>query len=204
MNKLRFYLTIILPICLSVVLGILIVVLNFNSVLQSRTAAKVDKEKSDMQREISLLKERQKELEREEAKYDKIIEENETIISETNALSAELKAYDDDIARASEANDTLDKSLTEKQAYLSGLSDLPTVTDGKKYALKNGNYKCPSDIPSGKYRAEGTGKLYLKDISNRIKDRVDLSTLETGSYVFEISSGESVNTDGVITLTSLK
>lgn len=200
-SRTHFILTFIVPICLSVIAGILVVALNSRSILHTRAASIVEYEKSEMRDKISELKDEKKELEQKEAEYTKEISKNELLRSEIDALKENIKGYDSDIARASEKNAELDKALNEKQAYLEGLSDIAPVGPGGKYTLKDDDYKCPSDIPAGKYIAKGSGKLYLKDISNRRKDKADLSTIESNTYTFEIASGESLTVEGSVELT---
>ncbi|MBQ3425577.1 MAG: hypothetical protein IJH37_00340 [Clostridia bacterium] len=200
-SKTHLILTFIVPVCISVLAGIIVVVLNSRSILHTHAASVVEFEKNDMREKISDLKDEKKELERKEAEYTKEISKNELLTSEIEALKENIASYDSDIERVSEKNAELEKSIEEKQSYLDGLSDISADKPGGKYSLKDKDYKCPSDIPAGKYVAKGTGKLYLKDISNRRKDKVDLSTIESNTYTFEIASGESVTVEGTIELT---
>lgn len=199
--KTRFILTVIVPICLSVAVGIAVVILNSQSILHTRAAAIVEYEKNEMKDKISDLKGEKKQLERKEAEYDKLIKKNELLRSEVEALKKSIRDYDADIARATEKDAELDRTIEQKQAYLDGLSEISPDTAGGKYKLRDGDYKCPADIPAGKYIAKGTGTLYIKDIANRRKDKADLSTIESNSYTFEIAAGESLTADGDIELT---
>ena len=204
MKRIQFYLTIILPIVLSVATGIIIIILNSNDILHTQAEARVMKEKNLMRSEISSARSEQSSLNREEAEYDRIIEDNRLLIDEIEHLKAELDSYNADIVRVSGLNDELRASLESKQAYLEGLTGVTDYTDGGKYKLKDNTYKCPSDIPPGKYKAEGKGKIYLINISNTAKDSKDLSTTESNSYIFDISSGESVRVEGTVDLTEMK
>ncbi len=203
MRNKKFYLTTVLPILLSVVAAVVIVLLNSSSILHTRAATRVANEKGAMRAGISDMKNEQKELRREEAEYDKVIEDNQKLIGEVESLRQELESYNTDINRGAEKNSGLDASLADKQTYLDSLNDIQPETEGGTRKLKEGTYKSPADLPAGKYRAEGSGKLYLKDISNRQKDKADLATTDTHSYVFEIAEGESIKTEGDITLTAL-
>ena len=204
MKRIQFYLTIILPVALSVAAGIMIIILNSNDILHTQAEARVMKEKNLMQSEISSARSEQSSLNREEAEYDKLIEDNRLLIDEIGHLKTELESYEADITRVNGLNNELRASLEDKQEYLAGLTDIADYTDGVKYKLTDKTYKCPSDIPPGKYKAEGKGKLYLINISNMAKDSKDLSTTESNSYVFDISSGESVRVDGTVDLTEMK
>ena len=199
--KTRFILTVIVPICLSVVAGIAVVILNSKSILHTRAAAIVEYEKSEMKDKIHDLKDEKKQLERKEAEYNKLIKQNELLRSEIEALKKSIEDYDSDIERATEKDAELDKEIEQKQDYLDGLSEISPDTPGGKYKLRDGDYKCPSDIPAGKYLAKGTGKLYIKDIANRRKDKADLATIESNSYTFEIAAGESLTAEGEIEIT---
>lgn len=201
MRKRTIILTILLPICLSVITGAIIITLNTKSILHTRAKSIVETEKSEMRDMISKLKSQKKELERKEAEYNKLLNDNETLVEEIEALYNEIKDYETDIERATAKDAELDTALAEKQSYLEGLGEISNKTEGGKYELKDNDYKCPSDLPVGKYIAHGTGKIYLKDISNRRKDKVDLSTLESNSYAFELAAGESITVEGTVDLT---
>ncbi|MCH5211915.1 MAG: hypothetical protein J1G06_02780 [Oscillospiraceae bacterium] len=183
--------------------GIVIVVLNNKSILHTRAEARVAGERSMMNSEMTSMREEQKTLRRDEAKYDKIIEDNQSVINNVESLRSQLALYDTDLENANATNAELDNSISENQAYLDSLNSIKETTDGEERTLKDGNYKSPSDLSPGKYRAEGTGIILLKNIANAQKDRIDLSITDTHSYVFEIASGESINVNGEITLTEL-
>ena len=201
MHNKRFYLTIALPIFLSLAAGIVIVVLNSKSILHTRAESRVSGEQTMMSSEMDSMREEQKTLKRDEAKYDKIIDDNQSVVNNVESLKSQLAQYDIDLENANTRNAELDNSISENQAYLDSLNSIKKTTDGEERTLKDGNYKSPSDINPGKYKAEGTGTILLKNIANAQKDRINLSTIETHSYVFEIASGESINVKGEITLT---
>ena len=204
MKRLQFYLTIILPIAAAFALGILIIILNSNSILHTQAVTRVNAEKARMQSEISNARAELSSLKKEEAEYDKKIGENSALIDEIKHLSDELEQYKNDIERVTASNSELTASLEEKKSYLEGLNGINSYSDGGKYKLKDKTYKCPSDIPAGRYKAEGKGKLHLISISNNAKDSKDLSTTESNTYVFDIASGESVRVEGTIELTEMK
>ena len=195
-TKTRFILTVVVPICLSVMTAIVVVILNSKSILHTRAEAIVEYEKKEIDDNIRDLKNEKKQLERKEAECDKLIKKNELLQSEIDALKKSIEDYDADIARAVKKDTELDKTIEQKQAYLEGLSGISPDTAGGTYKLSDGDYKCPADIPAGKYLAKGTGKLYIKDIANRRKDKADLSTIESNTYTFEIVAGESLTAEG--------
>ena len=204
MKRIQFYLTIILPIAAAFALGILIIIVNSSSILHTQAVTRVNAEKARMQSEISNARAELSSLKKEEAEYDKTIGQNSALVDEIKHLSDELEQYKKDIERVSASNSELAASLEEKKSYLEGLNSINSYFDGGKYMLKDKTYKCPSDIPAGRYKAEGKGKLHLISISNNAKDSKDLSTTESNTYVFDIASGESVRVEGAIELTEMK
>lgn len=204
MHNKRFYLTVALPVFLALIAGVVIVVLNSKSILHTRAEARVLGERNTMNSEMSSLRDEQKTLKRDESKYDKIIDDNRAIINNVEALKSQIAQYDTDLENANARNSELDNSILENQAYLDSLNSITETSDGEELIFKNCDAKSPDKIPPGKYRAEGTGILILKNIANMQKDRIDLSTIDTHSYVFEIASGESINVKGEIKLIEQK
>ena len=203
MKRLQFYLTIVLPILLSFIAGIMILILNSNSILNTRAVTRVNSEKYRMQSEINEARAASNPLKREEAEYDKLIEDNRTLVDEIEHLKDELEQYKSDIERVTASNYELAASFEEKKSYLEGLSGVNNYVDGGKYKLSSKTYKCPADIPAGRYKAVGKGKLHLISISNKAKDSKDLATTESNTYVFDIASGESIRVEGSIELTEM-
>ena len=204
MRKKVFYLTIALPVFLALIAGIVIVVLNSKSILHTRAEARVYEERNAMNSEMNSMREEQKILKRDEAKYDKIIDDNRSIINNVDALKSQIAQYDTDLENANARNAELDNSILENQAYLDSLNSIRETSDGEELVFKDCDAKSPDKIPPGKYRAEGSGILILKNIANMQKDRIDLSTIDTHSYVFEIASGESIKVKGEIKLVEQK
>ena len=200
MQKKLFFFTIALPVFLALAAGVVIVVLNSKSILHTRAEARVAAERTAMTAEMDSMRAEQKDLKRDEAKYDKIIEDNKAMINNVEVLKSQIEQYNTDLENANQRNAELDNSISDNQSYLDGLNSIQPPIDGDERTLEAGDYKSPSDIKPGKYRAEGTGTLLLKNIANSQKDRVDLSTIDTHSYVFEIASGESINVKGEIKL----
>lgn len=203
MSKKRFILTVVLPVCISLLIGILIIVLNNNFILNSRAIAIVASEKSNFNSQISELKKERDKLEGEIADYDKTLADNSLLTEEVEALKSELEHYVSDVDAAKARSEKLKVQITEKKTYLDSLSKIESETEGDSLKLSDGEYKCPSELPSGRYKAEGTGKLYRYSISNSLTLKEDLSTIDTHSYTFDLEAGETIKIEGTLTLTEL-
>lgn len=202
-NK-KFFLTVILPVFVSIVVGIIIVALNSNALLKTQATAVVSGEKNKFAAEMSKLKSEKKELSQTAAKYDKMLEENQLLLEEINALTAELNDYTTAIEKAKETITSLDTSITEKTSYNDSLSSLSADTDGSSKSYKDTKLNIPTDLKAGRYRADGEGKLMIYTIAGTLQDKQDLSLLDTHSYTFDISSGQSVKIEGALSLTEIK
>lgn len=201
-NK-NFLLTVILPIFVSIIIGIVIVVLNSNALLKTQATAVVSGEKSKFTLEMSKLKSEKKELSQTAAKYDKMLEENQLLLEEINSMTAELNDYTAAIEKAKETITSLDTSISEKTSYNESLSSLSADTDGSSKSYKDTKLNIPTDLKAGRYRADGEGKLMIYTIAGTLRDKQDLSLLDTHSYTFDISSGESVKIEGSLSLTEI-
>ncbi len=200
MQNKKFLLTTALPIALSVVAGILIIVINNSFILESKARSTVASEKKEFLSNIKELRAEKKQLTKEAEGYDAELKQNTMLIEEVEALKTTLDEYTADIEAANNTVLELDTAISEKQAYYDSLSELEDETVSDTKTLKSGDYKCPSSIKAGRYTAEGTGKIYFYTIANTLKDKADLSTIDTHSYSFEITSGESLKIDGSVTL----
>ncbi len=200
MQNKKFILTTVLPVALSIVIGILIIVINNNFILKSKAHAIVATEKKDFSNKIKSLKSEEKELLQTSAEYDLTLTQNTLLVEEVETLKHTLDGYVADIEAANSTIAELDTSITDKQAYYDSLSGLQSETEGDVITLKTGDYKCPSGIKAGRYTAEGNSKIYFYTIANTLKDKVDLSVIDTHSYSFDIASGESIKVDGNVTL----
>ena len=96
-----------------------------------------------------------------------------------------------------------EKKISEKTEYLSSITDIPVEVQGEKKTLKSGEYKSPSQIKAGRYTAEGNGTIYLYTISNSLRLKENLSLINSHSYTFEITSGETLKIDGTVSITEL-
>ncbi len=198
-----FYITMI-PIIVSVVIGVLLLVFHNSIGTSSKAALMVAGEKNDMNSQISELNSQIDDLNVEIAGYNQIINANSTLINEVTSLNSELDSYNADLENARQRNSELNSQLTEKQEYLDNLSSIGTDSaEGEARELKDGEYKCPADLKSGRYRAEGEGTIYVYNIANSLTVRENLSTIDSHSYEFEISSGEKIKIEGEVSITPL-
>lgn len=202
-NGKSFYITMI-PIIVSVVIGVLLLVFHNSIGTGSKAALMVAKEKSDMNSQLSELNSQIDDLNLEIAGYNQTINANSTLINEVTSLNNELDSYNADLENAKQKNSELNSQIAEKQEYLDNLSSIGSESgEGDSRELKDGEYKCPADLKSGRYRAEGEGTLYVYNIANDLTVRENLSTIDSHSYEFELSSGEKIKIEGTLTLTPL-
>lgn len=202
MNK-KFLLTIVLPLSISIVLGILIVVLNSTSVLNTRVSATIAVEKNTMSDEIDTLVDKIKDLEYAAADYDKALEENKMQVDEIQSLTAELESYIANIENAKTTITELDTSIENKTKYNNSLKGIKEPTSGTTTTYKNEKLNVPSNLPAGRYKAQGTGTIMIYSIAGTLEDKQDLSLLDTHSYTFNVSSGQSVKIEGTLSLTNV-
>lgn len=204
MTRKKIILTIALPVALSIAAAGCILYFHNSIGISSNAYSLVSNEKNDMSSSITELKKEKEELTDEQSGYDKTIQENYTLINEVDSLYSQLESYETDVENAKALSSELDAQLESKKNYLAGLEQIPEENEGKTMKLKDGEHKCPTDIKAARYKAEGTGKLYIYNIAGSLKTSVkDLSTMDSHSYTFEISSGEKIKTEGDVTLTEI-
>lgn len=203
MTKKQLIITVILPVLISIIIGVVIILFHNEIGIASIAHSVVSTEKRNMSDELSHFQKEKAELLNKQSEYDKVINENSTLISEVDTLKKELENYETDISNAKERNSELDTQLQSKRLYLDNLSKIGNQTEGEQKKLKTGEYKCPSEIESARYKAEGTGKIYVYTIANSLKDNVDLSVIDSHSYTFDLSSGEKIKIDGEVNLTKI-
>lgn len=202
-NK-KFLLSVILPVVLSIVIGTIIIILNNESILHTRAKAIVSKEINQMTDTLDDLQKEKKELLYKNADLDKKLDDNNILIEEINTLTTELNEYNENINSANITIAELDKSISEKTQYNNNLNSLDTQTIGVSRSYSNVRLNVPGDIKSGRYKADGTGKLFIYTIAGTIEDKQDLSVLDSHSYTFNISSGQYIKIEGTLTLTKLE
>lgn len=201
-NK-SFIITVILPIFISIIVGVVIIVLNSNSILKTQASTAVALEEKKMNQEITTLKSQKSELSVTAAEYDQTLEDNRLLLEEVTALKEELNDYTSSIEKAKETITELDNSIAEKTAYNENLSQLSSNNPGNTKSYTNTKLNVPSDIKAGRYKAEGKGTLMIYTIAGTLQDKQNLSIIDTHSYTFDISSGQSVKIDGTLSLTEI-
>lgn len=201
-NK-NFILTVILPIFVSIVIGIVVIVLNSQSVLKTQASAVVANEKRSMSSAMSDLKKEKKDLEKKSAEYDKLLEDNRLLLDEVNALTAELNDYTTAIEKAKETSAALDTTISEKTAYNESLSSIADTDTGGTKSYTNVKLNIPSDLKAGRYKAEGKGTLMIYTIAGTLQDKQNLALLDTQTYTFDIASGQSLKIEGTLSVTEI-
>lgn len=201
-NK-NFILTVILPVVISIIIGTVVILLNSTSILNTRAATVVLKEKQEMTNSINDLQKRKKELTYTQADLDKKLEDNRILFDEVTTLEAELKGYTEDAEAAKITIAELDKTIAEKTQYNNNLNNITSQSAGTTKKYTNIKLNVPADIPASRYKAEGTGKILIYTIAGTLADKQDLSLLDSHSYSFNISSGQYIKIEGTLSLTSI-
>lgn len=199
-----FILTAILPIFISIIIGIVIIAINSTVIINMRANAVVSNEIKQMESGIKEFEDKKISLQYTASDLDKKIENNSIILGEIQALKTESENYDTDIANAKKTIEGLDISITEKTKYSSNLDKLNNQTPSINQTYSNVKLNVPGDISAGRYTATGTGKLFIYTIANTIQEKQDLSLLPSNSYSFNISSGQYIKIEGTVTLTNIK
>lgn len=201
-NK-NFLLTVILPVIISLIIGILIIVLNNQSVLNTRALTQVLGEKNAMNSAISSLSQEKKELLYTQADYEKQIEDNRLLFEEIQALTTELNSYTESIDSAKSTIAELDKTITDKKKYNESLDSLSKETQSGTKSYKNTKLNVPQNIAAGRYKAQGTGTILIYTIAGTLEEKQNLSVLDSHSYTFNITSGQSIKIEGTVSLTRI-
>ena len=196
-NK-NFILTVILPIFLSLIAGIVIIILNSRSVLHTRATSVVAYEKKEMTQNIDKMKAEKQELTYKAAEYDTILEENRILLDEVSALTDELNSYNTSIEAAKQAITELDAKISEKTAYIDSLKTLPGSQTGTSKSYTDKTLVVPLDISEGRYTAEGSGTLMIY-MGAKLIDKAQ----DTVSYTFDVKSGQTIKITGTLTLTKI-
>ena len=192
-NK-NFLLTVILPIIISLLIGILIIILNSQSIINTKATTQVMSEKNEMNSNISSLSAEKKELLYTAADYDKQIEDNRILFEEIQALTTELNTYTESINSAHGTITELDNTIAEKKAYNESLDSV---------SYKNTKLNIPQDLTAGRYKAEGSGTLLIYTIAGTLEEKQNLSVLDSHTYTFNIASGQSIKIEGTVSLTKI-
>lgn len=201
-NK-NFLLTVILPIFISILAGIVIIILNSKSVLLTRATASVEAEKRTMTREMSELKSEKDDLTAISAGYDKTLEENKILVSEVTRLTEDLANCISEIEAAGLTIKELDSAIETKTAFNNSLDGIVASKPGDTLKFTNKKLNIPTDLKAGRYKAEGAGTLMIYTIAGTLQDKKDLSLTDTNTYTFDISSGQSLKIEGTLSITQI-
>lgn len=201
-NK-NFLLTVILPIFISILAGIVIIILNSKSVLLTRATASVEAEKRTMTREMSELKSEKDDLTAISAGYDKTLEENKILVSEVTRLTEDLANCISEIENAGLTIKELDSAIETKTAFNNSLDGIVASKPGDTLKFTNKKLNIPTDLKAGRYKAEGAGTLMIYTIAGTLQDKKDLSLTDTNTYTFDISSGQSLKIEGTLSITQI-
>ena len=201
-NK-NFLLTFFLPIGISLIIGVVIISLNSQSILNTKATAQIISEKNEMNSGISTLSAEKKDLLYTEANYNRQIEDNRLLFDEIQALTTELNSYVDSIDTANQTITQLDKTIAEKKAYNESLNSLSPQTQTGTKTYSNTKLNIPQDLAAGRYKAEGTGTLLIYTIASTLEEKQNLSVLDSHSYTFNLSSGQSIKIEGKLSLTKI-
>lgn len=201
-NK-NFLLTVILPIFISILAGIVIIILNSKSVLLTRATASVEAEKRTMTREMSELKSEKDDLTAISAGYDKTLEENKILVSEVTRLTEDLANCISEIENAGLTIKELDSAIETKTAFNNSLDGIVASKPGETLKFTNKKLNIPTDLKAGRYKAEGAGTLMIYTIAGTLQDKKDLSLTDTNTYTFDISSGQSLKIEGTLSITQI-
>lgn len=201
-NK-NFLLTVILPIFISIIIGVIVIVLNSENILHTQSSAVIVSEKKQMSDNMSDLKVKKKELMRKAAEYDKTLEDNQILIDEIKALTDELNDYTENIESAQTTITELDSAIADKTAYNESLTSVSGGEIGKSKSYTNIKLQIPSDLKAGRYTAEGKGTLLIYTIAGSLREKQNLSLLDTHSYTFDIASGEAIKIEGTLSITEI-
>ncbi|MGN0163848.1 MAG: coiled-coil domain-containing protein [Candidatus Ornithomonoglobus sp.] len=205
MNRKKFILTIVVPVAVSIIIGIIIIIFSNSFIIPSKVRVAADSEKSRLGAETAELQKQKEELEKQIEAYDNEISKCESLLTEIQKRQDTLEDYESELEETKEKIAGLDKQIEEKNNILNALSDVKEETEGESKELDEGEYKCPADIAAGRYTIEGDAKIYLYSLANTLSKKEDLSTLDTHSFKLEITSGESLKVEGgKVTLKSIE
>ena len=201
-NK-NFLLTVILPIFISIIAGIVIIVLNSKSILLTRATASVEAEKRAMTHEMSELNSEKDELTAISAEYDKTLEENKFLLGEVTRLTEDLANCITEIENAGLIIKELDTAIETKTAFNNSLEGVTASKPGDTLKFTNKKLNIPTDLKAGRYKAEGTGTLMIYTITGTLQDKKNLSLTDTNTYTFDIASGQSLKIEGTLSITQI-
>ncbi len=201
-NK-NFILTVILPIVISIIIASVLIILNSQGILNTKATNTVKREMEQMSDDISRLEDEKESLTYTASQYDKDINDNQILVEEISALQEEYNTYNGEVESANKTLAELDKIIADKTSYNNSLNNISSQVAGQPVSYTDVKLNVPSDIQAGRYKAEGSGKLYIYTIAGTIEDSQNLALLDTKSYLFDIHSGQYIKIEGTLTLANI-
>lgn len=188
----KIFLAATIPLVIAVAAGSAIIICHNSFGNETYCLSLVANEKNEMQNSIDELVSKRKQLLSDNDKYDILINENGLKTSEIDSLIEEYDSYTLKLDELKENETSLDDQIITKKSYIEQLDQISVPVTGEKKTFSAGEYKCPSQIPAGRYMIEGSGYFYIYSIANTASLKENLSTIDTHSFVFDIAEGESI------------
>lgn len=181
------------------------------SAVFSHAGAVRRKAKKELKSEISLLQSENYRLEKKQSDLKDDISDIEDEIDSKNEIAEEASEYMAEyenlkagVAEAEKSLSELNASIERKQTYLKQSKTIKKLSETEEIYVSGETLKCPADISAGRYIASGDGNLLVYNTSNSLRLSENLGSIETNSFTFDISAGESVKAAGSVTLAELK
>ncbi len=182
-----------------------------SSAVFSHKLATKGKAKREIRAEMKVFGDENERLEQKRADLKNEISDFEEKIDSKNEVAEEAEEYMTEYENLKSGVDEAEKTLSEmnlsierKKAYLEQSKDIKKLSEGKSVYASDKTLKCPSDIAEGRYIASGGGNLLVYNSSDSLRISENLGSIDTNSFTFDISAGESVKAAGSVTFTELK
>lgn len=195
---------VLIPLVIAIAISAAIILCHNSFGNETRCLALIKSEKNEMKNSIDRLISERKQLLADNEKYDVIINENGLKTSEIDSLTKEYENYRKKIEELKNTDNDLLNQINTKKMYIDQLEKIVNPVTGEKRTLSAGEYKCPSQLPAGRYMLEGTGYFYIYSIANTAILKEDLSTIDTHSFVFDVREGETLKIDNECSITSVE
>lgn len=201
MTSKRFYIALIAFI--TVLLAIITFILGFR--YSSTSLAK-----EQLTQEISLLEVSTSEMQVKKDELNNQISDIDTELSTEETMNNYYMEYyqtrenlQTEIENLKKQSQELDSKITE----IKGQTDNMTTSDeteGKSYSLKSTKtYSCPNDIPTGRYKAQGTGTIIVSS-SGKTRINENLGVAFDNTYTFNLSENEKIKVSSDTKITEIK
>lgn len=161
--------------------------------------------------ELSTLNADNYKLEKKRSDLKDSVSEIETDIENKNEIGFEAQEYSNQLEAIKQELETSNETFTElndsiekKQEYIEKADSIKTLVEGDTFSITSETLDCSADISAGRYIARGSGNLLIYNSSDKLRISENLSTIDTNSFTFDITSGESVKVTETVTLTELR